>query len=76
MRDIVLSFDDPSEIKDFLNANESGIYSGKNVDDQKVIVFVQQGVGLEVKTLQKNDWWVIHSYNEDGYLESETFEKN
>lgn len=63
MRDIVLSFDDPSEIKDFLNANESGIYSRKNVDGQKVVVFVQQNVGIIVKTLQKNDWWVIHSYD-------------
>lgn len=75
MSKIVLSFDDPSEIKDFLLSHENGIYTGKNVDGQKVVVFVQQDAGLIVKTLQ-NNWWIVHSYDEDGYLEDETFEKN
>lgn len=70
-----LNFEDREEIKTFINSNESGIYSGKNVDDEEVVVMLQQGNGMNVKTLQSNGWYRVHEYDEDGFFVSETFEK-
>lgn len=73
---VLLSFDNAEEVRDFIKNNESGLYSGKNVDGEEVIVTIEKGNGMDVKTLQNNGWWVIHEYDKMGYLLSESFEKN
>ena len=59
--------------KKFINETETGMYVGKNVDSEDVLVKVSKGKGMEVETLQGNGWWMIHDYNEDGICESEAF---
>lgn len=74
-RHTVLDFDDPVEIREFIKNTESGLYSGKNVNNQDVIVELDKRYGMNVWTLQKNNWWVIHEYDKDGYLVSESFQR-
>lgn len=62
----ILSFDNPEEIKKFIADNESNIYSGKNVEGQDVIVNLEKGKGMIVKTLNNKNWWEWVEYDESG----------
>ena len=68
-----LSFNETKDVRKFIEETESGLYSGVNEDGDKVAVLVEQGVGLEVLTNQKNGWIRVNEYDEDGCLEIETF---
>lgn len=70
-----LDFNNRESIKKFIKETESGMYAGQNVDGENVIVCVSKGEGMDVKTLQKNNWWVIHEYDENGFFVSETFDR-
>lgn len=54
---------------------DSGLYSGTDENGKSYIIQRQKGVGYVVSTLQDNGWYEIKEYNEDGFLESTTYEK-
>ena len=54
---------------------DTGLYSGTNENGQRCIIQRQKGVGYAVSTLQDNGWYEVKAYNEDGILESVTYEK-
>ena len=54
---------------------DSGLYSGVTEDGKSCIIQRQKGVGYTVSTLQDNGWYEVHAYNEEGILESTTYEK-
>ena len=60
--------------KDILRL-DSGLYSGINENGQNVIIQREKGVGYIISTLQYNGWYEVHEYNEEGILESTTYEK-
>lgn len=60
--------------KDILNL-DSGLYSGTNENGKSVIIQRQKGVGYTVSTLQDNGWYEVNEYNEEGILESTTYER-
>lgn len=71
---IPLEFSDSEAVKAFISSNTSGIYHGKNTDDEEVVVYIQQGKEMTVHTYQANGWIRINYYDKDGYSEGETFE--
>lgn len=73
--DVLLDFSETKNVKKFINSHETGMYCGKNVDGEDVIVKISKGIGMEVETLQSNGWWVIHEYDENGIFVSEDFRK-
>ena len=60
--------------KDILNL-DSGLYSGANENGQSVIIQREKGVGYTISTLQDNGWYEVNEYNEEGILESTTYER-
>lgn len=60
--------------KDIL-ALESGLYGGVNEDGQKVVVGRDKGNGYSVRTIQDNGWHRVCFYDEEGFIEYETYEK-
>ena len=54
---------------------ESGLYSGTNENGESVIIQRQKGFGYTISTPQDNGWYEVQEYNEDGILESVTYEK-
>jgi hypothetical protein len=60
--------------KDILKL-DSGLYSGTNENGKSVIIQRQKGVGYTISTPQDNAWYEVNIYNEDGILESTTYEK-
>ncbi|HDR7066985.1 TPA: hypothetical protein QCW42_004091 [Bacillus cereus] len=66
-------FSDREEIKRLIETTENGMYESHNEDGNKVIVFVQQGAGLDTHTYQSNGWIRVDSYDENGFWEGDTF---
>lgn len=64
--------------KEFIQTYESGMYVGKNVEDEKVILMNDNHHGMEIwiKHKEKPNWWEVVSYDKDGYQESVTYEHN
>jgi hypothetical protein len=60
--------------KDILKLN-SGLYSGTTEDGKSCIIQRQKGVGYMICIPQDNGWYEVHAYNEEGILESTTYEK-
>lgn len=60
----------------FIHNNESGIYEGKNVDGEYVMVFLQNSIGMTIKTrhTSKPRWFECVSIDSDGFQESVTYE--
>lgn len=54
---------------------DSGLYSGINENGESCIIQRQKGVGYVVSTLQDNGWYEVREYNENGFLESVTYEQ-
>jgi hypothetical protein len=50
------------------------MYGGKNSDDEKLVILLEQGVGMDVYTYQNNGWVRIDDFGENGYKQGETFE--
>lgn len=72
---------DKEEFIDFINSCDSNIYSGKNEDEEEIVVEIQKNVGIKVSTYQNNGWIRVNIYTiskEEGYTDiimEETFEK-
>ena len=62
----ILNFDNVEEIKKFIVENESNLYSGKNTDNQDVIIRLDKGKGMIVETLNSKNWWEWTEYDEIG----------
>lgn len=60
--------------KEFIQNNESSIYGGRNIDSEDVIVLLEQGQGMTLKTFQNNGWLRANYYDSEGYSEDELFE--
>lgn len=69
-----LDFSDRENIKEFIHTNDSSIYSGTNVDGEKVAVMLQLNEGMEVYTYQSNGWTRVDYYDGDGFHEGQTFD--
>ena len=72
---IKINFQDNNSVKEFINNNESGIYSTKNESEEDITILLEKGKGMDVKILQQNGWTKVHEYDSDGYFVSETYEK-
>ena len=61
---------------EFIADTPSGIYPGKNVDGDDIMVFVQRGEGMEIKTrhADKPRFWECVSYDAYGWQESVSYE--
>lgn len=64
----ILNFNNIEEIKKFIAENESNLYSGKNVDNQDVIIRLDKGKGMIVETLNSKNWWEWTEYDESGFI--------
>jgi hypothetical protein len=62
---------------EFIHNNESSLYEGKNIDGEQVIVMLQKGEGMDVKTRHHNkmNWWEIIEYDAEGFQVGVTYEK-
>lgn len=60
----------------FIRCNASNIYVGKNVDDEEVIVMLDQGKGMLVKTIHKEKpmWYEVVEYDNLGISQGVTYE--
>ena len=54
---------------------DSGLYSGTNENGKSCIIQRQKGVGFTISKLQDNGWYEVNEYNEEGILESTTYER-
>ena len=54
---------------------DTGLYSGTHENGTSCIIQRQKGVGYAISTLQDNGWYEVNEYNEEGILESTTYEK-
>ena len=61
--------------KVFIDNIESGIYTGRNVEGEEVILMNENRVGMEIwtKHKEKPNWWEVVSYDEDGFQESVSY---
>lgn len=64
--------------KKFIDSFESGMYAGRNVEDEEVILMNENHVGMEIwtKHKEKPNWWEIVSYDKDGSQESVTYKSD
>lgn len=69
-----LKFESIGEIRNFIHENESSLYGGVNAEGEDVMVNVEKGKGMEVRTFQDNGWLRVNYYNENGYDDGESFE--
>ena len=63
--------------KEFIHNTESNIFTGKNVDGENVVVVLERGKGMDVKTQKhgKPGWYEVVEYDEEGYQVGVTYEK-
>lgn len=70
---LAISFDEISDVKKFIHETKSDMYGGNNTSDERVVVMLEQGVGMSVRTYQENGWIRLDEYDADGCKELETF---
>lgn len=72
----MFDFSSRENIKDFIHNTESGIYTGKNIDGENVVVIIEQGKGMDIKTQKhsKPKWYEVIEYDEDGFQVSVSYE--
>ena len=64
----ILNFDNITEIRKFITENESGLYTGKNVEGQEVRVWLEKAKGMKVEVLNSKNYWEWNEYDESGFL--------
>lgn len=58
-----VDFESEDSLIDLILNTESDICEGKNGNGEKVIILIQQNVGLRVSTYQNNGWIRINEYS-------------
>ena len=69
-----LDVNEPEAVAHFIAEHRSGIYAGKNVDGEKVVIMLDNKKGMNLLTYQSNGWVRKNSFDKDGFSEGETFE--
>ncbi len=64
--------------KRFIQEVESGMYTGRNVEGEEVILINENHVGMEIWTRHKEkpNWWEVVHYDKEGYQEGVTYERS
>lgn len=75
-----IDWDNDKSIKDFINNNDTDIFTGTNESGQKVIVQIIKGKSIKLSTMQDNNWIRINTYTIDDddstcLIREETYEK-
>lgn len=70
---VTLDFSDPVAVKEFIMETKSGMYVGKNVEGEEIMILHDQGDGFELYTDQSNGWTRLNTYDSNGYCDGETF---
>lgn len=68
-----IKLDEPEVVAKLIAETESGIYKSKDEDGCKVLVFMQQGYGMDVHTHQENGWIRVDTFGADGYKTEEMY---
>jgi len=70
-----LDFENRETRKKFISSTDSGIYDGLNVEDEHVLVFIQKGKGMTVKTRKKtkSNWYECIHYDANGFQEGVSY---
>lgn len=73
---LLAGFDEQQFRAVFIQSMESSLYSGANTDGEEVLVLLEQGKGMEIKTrhADKPRWYECVHYDKDGYQEGVTYE--
>jgi hypothetical protein len=68
-KNVVIGWSNDKERRDFIHNTESSIYTGINEDGEDVVVMLDKGRGMDVKTVKKTKpkWYEIIEYDEDGF---------
>lgn len=76
LKSLFNTFDEIYSRRIMIETLESSLYTGENVDGEEVIVLLEQGQGMEVKTrhTEKPDWYECVHYDKDGYQEAVSYE--
>lgn len=69
-----LDVNKPEAMSHFITQHRSGIYVGKNVDGEKVVIMLDNKRGMDILTHQSNGWIRKNYFDKDGFSEGETFE--
>lgn len=69
-----LDVNEPETVAAFIAQQASGIYAGKNVDGERVIIMLDNQRGMDILTHQANGWIRKNYFDKDGFSEGETFE--
>lgn len=76
-KDLALDFSDRNRIANFIsNCDSWDGYEGKNVDGERVLVFVNKNEGMVVKTIHhsKPKRYEVVEYDVDGFQVSVSYE--
>lgn len=67
---------DREDIKNFINTQESNIYTGVNEDSEDVIIVLERGKGMVIKTRHhsKPHWYECVEYDNLGFQVSVSYE--
>lgn len=73
---LVIDFSDRGTIKKFICENQSSVYEGTNIEGEEVFILLEQGMGMDVKTIKKEKprWFQVVEYDSDGYQLSVSYE--
>lgn len=60
----------------FIAENESSIYTGENEDGEPVMIVLEQGEGMTIKTrhAEKPRWWECVEVDKDGFQTCTAYE--
>ncbi|UUV46119.1 hypothetical protein [Bacillus phage vB_BanS-Thrax1] len=73
MKKLAIDMADIEVRKDLIQNRKSDLYSTINEDGEDVVIALEQGKGMEMKTFQNNGWVRVNYYDGNGAHDGETF---
>jgi hypothetical protein len=72
----MIKLDTKEQRKIFIQNTESNIYSGKNINNEEIIIYLEKGKGMDIKTKrhEKKKWYEVIEYNNNGHQISLSYE--
>ena len=72
----IINLSTPAGRVSFMSTLESGLYDGVTPEGEPIVVLRQVGSGMTFKVRHnaKPTWWGVTDYDEDGNIESTTYE--